>query len=278
MLLRHNLTSLSLWYCNSVTKESRHTLAKYGENLKSLELGLNVDLLKLSEPNEKTPLDFQLNLPHLRRLVLNGVVLQPSLQFSHLQDLQYLDLTSCIFAEFSLEALCTLPNLHTLILFNVWPLANQFHIISRLRSLQHLDISMSSSVPGHGTYDLPDQVNNSVSFIYNMLLLSILFLQMLAMLAENLSNLTHLDISGTNLAGTGVAQKDANNSFKGDSEVPEIPDLVLRTDIPGLVCRTNNPLQFLGLYHTAHWACKRHDIPALEVRTYYISFEIGDFD
>ncbi|CAD7081850.1 unnamed protein product [Hermetia illucens] len=245
LLLRHNLTSLSLWYCNSVTKESRHTLAKYGENLKSLELGLNVDLLKLSEPNEKTPLDFQLNLPHLRRLVLNGVVLQPSLQFSHLQDLQYLDLTSCIFAEFSLEALCTLPNLHTLILFNVWPLANQFHIISRLRSLQHLDISMSSSVPGHGTYDLPDQ--------------------MLAMLAENLSNLTHLDISGTNLAGTGVAQKDANNSFKGDSEVPEIPDLVLRTDIPGLVCRTNNPLQFLGLYHTAHWACKRHDIPALEI-------------
>lgn len=35
-----------------------------------------------------------------------------------------------------------------------------------------------------------------------------------------------------------------------------------RSDIPGLECRVDNPLEFLGLYHTMHNACRRHDIPA----------------
>lgn len=37
---------------------------------------------------------------------------------------------------------------------------------------------------------------------------------------------------------------------------------VAQTDIPGLVSRVNNPLEFLGLYGTQHGACHRHDIPA----------------
>lgn len=64
--------------------------------------------------------------------------------------------------------------------------------------------------------------------------------------------LTHLDISGTNLAGTGVAQFKASDSIKS-------------SDIPGLVSRATNPLQFLGLYNTAHSACRRYDIPAITV-------------
>ena len=76
--------------------------------------------------------------------------------------------------------------------------------------------------------------------------------QSLAMIVECLPSLTHLDISGTNLAGTGVAQFSAKEHYKS-------------SDIPGLVCRANNPLQFLGLYNTAHSACRRHDIPALRV-------------
>lgn len=72
------------------------------------------------------------------------------------------------------------------------------------------------------------------------------------MIVESLPLLTHLDISGTNLAGTGVAQFGAQEKVKS-------------SDIPGLVSRANNPLQFLGLYNTAHSACRRHDIPALRV-------------
>lgn len=64
--------------------------------------------------------------------------------------------------------------------------------------------------------------------------------------------LRHLDISGTNLAGTGVAQFKATDNVKS-------------SDIPGLVCRVNNPLEFLGLYNTAHSACRRYDIPAIRV-------------
>uniref|UniRef100_A0A0K8TN85 Protein zer-1 homolog n=1 Tax=Tabanus bromius TaxID=304241 RepID=A0A0K8TN85_TABBR len=233
ILLQHKLKSLSLWYCDKLTIHSRHALEKYGTCLRSLELGFDVDMLKHSEPNERTPIDFQLLLPNLRRLVLTSVVLQPTLKFSHLQELNYLDLTSCIFADFNLEALINLPNLRTLILFNVWPLAHHFPTICKLKQLTNLDISISTSdsLSGHGKYDSPDQ--------------------MLAMIAESLGNLTHLDISGTNLAGTGVAQKDCGEK--------------MASDIPGLSCRTNKPLQFLGLYYTAHWACRRHDIPALEI-------------
>ncbi|XP_030380134.1 protein zer-1 homolog [Scaptodrosophila lebanonensis] len=240
-LMRHKLFALSMWYCDRITVNSHHLLARYGDSLRSLELGISSHLLQNAEPNEKEPVDFQLTCPHLRRLVLNGVVMHPRLQFAHLHDLGHLDLTSCVLANFSLEALSKLPNLHTLILFNVWPIANQLHAICCLRNLRTLDISISSSANGHGTYDLPDQT--------------------LEMLMDNLRHLTHLDISGTNLAGNGVATKESTSmSTKLNPE----PQFAL-TDIPGLASRTQRPLQFLGLYHTAHWACKRHDIPAIEV-------------
>ncbi|XP_036337281.1 protein zer-1 homolog isoform X2 [Rhagoletis pomonella] len=229
--MRHKLYSLTIWYCNQITVQSAHLLTMYGEGLRSLELGINAHMLQNSEPNEKEPVDFQFNCPHLRRLVLNGVVLHNGLLLNSLLELTHLDLTSCMLANFSLEVLATLPLLHTLILFNVWPIANQLQAICMLRRLRTLDISISNSGNGHGTYDLPDQT--------------------LEMLMNNLRELTHLDISGTNLAGNGVATKESN--FK------------LRTDIPGLESRIQRPLQFLGLYHTAHSACKRHDIPAIEI-------------
>lgn len=73
----------------------------------------------------------------------------------------------------------------------------------------------------------------------------------MAQIVESLPELTHLDISGTNLAGNGVAQFEAKEQ--------------VRSDIPGLVSRANRPLEFLGLYNTAHSACRRHDIPAHNV-------------
>lgn len=163
ILLKHELTSLSMWYCDSVNTELWSTMTQYGRNLKSLELGRYVDMLKHSEPNEKTPIDFQLRLPNLRKLILNAVVLQPTLEFAHLSQLSYLDLTSCIFAEFSLEALACLPNLTSLILFNVWPLESEIPTICKLKKLTTLDISTAAVasallISGNGSYQSPNQV------------------------------------------------------------------------------------------------------------------------
>lgn len=53
---------------------------------------------------------------------------------------------------------------------------------------------------------------------------------------------------------SGVAEKTPNGN--------------LATDIPGLRSRVSNPLEFLGLYGTAHEACHRHHIPAIRVTGY----------
>lgn len=231
-LLRHNLVSLSLWYCHNVTLQSYETLLRHGSELQQLELGRNVDLLKHGEPNEKSPFNFQLDLPKLQRLTMMSVVLQASLRFDHLQELSYLNLTCCILEEFRLETLVCLPRLHTLILYNVWPLETQWPAVCSMKQLEYLDISVANS-SGYGTYKDPDYL--------------------LATLVESLPKLTHLDISGTNLAGRGVANKQSNGYGKN-------------SDIPGLVSRVDKPLEFLGLYNTAYSACRRHDIPALSVR------------
>lgn len=85
--------------------------------------------------------------------------------------------------------------------------------------------------------------------------------QLLANLVENLPKLRHLDISGTNLAGDGVAERAG--SCTGSS-----------SDIPGLVSRVDRPLDFLGIYYTSHSACKWHDIPALRVSTIHTKWKL----
>lgn len=69
----------------------------------------------------------------------------------------------------------------------------------------------------------------------------------LGKIVDGLPNLVSLDISGTNLAGNGVAVRTNCGRM---------------CDIPGLSSRVNRPLRFLGLYGTAFEACRRHDIPA----------------
>lgn len=163
ILLNHDLISLSMWYCDNVSTQSWRTLIEHGQCLQVLELGRYVDLLKYTEPNEKTPIDFELNLPSLRKLILNAVVLQPTLQFTELKSLSYLDLTACIFAEFSLESLVDLPNLSALILFNVWPLESELPAICKMKKLKILDISTAYGASatisnGNGSYKNPNKV------------------------------------------------------------------------------------------------------------------------
>lgn len=80
--------------------------------------------------------------------------------YSHLKQLSFLDLTACVFEEFSIEALVDLPNLSTLILFNIWPLEEQLHIVCKLRSLMALDISTAFGTTGNGSYNDPNKVTN----------------------------------------------------------------------------------------------------------------------
>lgn len=235
-LLTHNLVSLSMWYCTTVSRASWPVLLEFGHHLKCLELGKQVDLLKHHEPMEKISLEppFQLDLPNLQKLVLNGVVMRPETRFDHLIHLKHLDLTACILMEFDLAALIQLPNLQALILFNVWPLEDEIPTLCKLKQLRTLDMSIAKSNI-NGTYSDPNR--------------------QLAEIVESLPYLTHLDLSGTNLAGNGVAQATKS----------KIDENLRGSDIPGLISRVDRPLQFLGLYNTAHSACRRYDIPALTI-------------
>ncbi|KAJ6641721.1 Protein zer-1 like [Pseudolycoriella hygida] len=233
LLLQHNLVSLSLWYCDNLTTESWNNIIEYGSNLRELELGRYVDILKYSHFSSPTVKDFefQINLPNLRRLKINSVTLLTTLQFSHLTELNHLDLSGCTFNGFSLNAIVNLPNLTALILFNIRTIETELPALCMMKKLTALDISTCSNGTS-GNYENPNQF--------------------LATLIESLPMLTHLDISGTNLAGTGVAQFKASDTIRS-------------SDIPGLVSRATNPLQFLGLYNTAHSACRRYDIPAIKI-------------
>jgi Zyg-11 protein homolog len=176
-LLRHKLISLSLWYCDKITSASWRNVIENGGEMRNLELGKFVDMLKNREPNEKTPIDFQINLPKLKRLVLNGVALQASLSFENLFELAHLDLSACLFADFSLTSLSSCTNLKTLILFNVWPIEREISTICSMKQLMTLDLSHSKPL-------MPSYTNPNKT---------------LEMIVTHLSNLEHLDISGTNL-------------------------------------------------------------------------------
>ena len=112
-----------------------------------------------------------------------------------------------------------------------------FEIQIELRC-RHLDISQSEEK--FGVYAEPNK--------------------MLSKLVENLPNLTSLDISGTNLAGTGGFDSD-----EMAEAAAKLKRQTLSCDIPGLMSREANPLEFLGLYKTLHEACLRPHIPAKRV-------------
>lgn len=135
------------------------------------------------------------------------------------QKLEYLDLSGCKSIGTG-DVLLNLRNLKTLILYNVPDLDCAVISIAKLSTLRYLDISASSDRCGHGYKHPEDQ---------------------LSLLSLGLPNLTHLDISGTNLAGP------------------------LCDHITGLSNRYSRPFEFLGLYLTSNEAAYRANIPALRV-------------
>lgn len=85
----------------------------------------------------------------------------PTFLLRHLSELTYLDLTACIFAEFSLKALIDLPKLKALILFNVWPLDHEFPTLCKLKNLETLDLSVSRANVD-GNYLTPNKVSSQI--------------------------------------------------------------------------------------------------------------------
>lgn len=191
-----------------------------------------------------------INGPKLQRLSLRYLeidtgpkyfefLLKPLPQLTHL-DLS--DLSSRHRDGFSdFEFLLFLPNLKSLVLHNV-PGINEFALatFSQLKQLRHLDVSQVRKGPENahveGRYDFPNKS------LHNLVL--------------SLPELTSLDISGTNLAGSG----NYDDLIKGASSSE-----ISRCDIPGLVSRVDRPLDFLGLYKTDHEASLRAHIPAKEI-------------
>ncbi|CAG0881235.1 unnamed protein product [Cyprideis torosa] len=179
-----------------------------------------------------------------------------------LQALSYLDLSQCVFSSSSCEAdeeegdgergrreggsagakgvpslapITRLPHLTHLVLFDVKMTTGMFsQLFSLNKNLRYLDLSCDKLAPQ--TYTLADTL--------------------LFELVTQLPNLEHLDVSGTNLAGTG--------SFSNTSIPPPKPGEP-KCDIVGLTPRAERPLKFLGLYGCQFDACRRLHIPAQKI-------------
>lgn len=242
-LLEHKPYEIELVQCEYLSHSSLESINSNSQNLISLKFGPLTNVLALShDENLYRQRGYVINAPYLRRLTIHrrGLAIFPLLLIKPLKYLTYLDLSECTSAG-SIWALNELNNLKALILHSVHWSKDIVDWISTLHTLRHLDISQSNE--RHGKYFNPNDV--------------------LAKLIQNLPVLESLDISGTNLAGTGAAALTSANRGSGRTETQ------VRCDIPGLVSRVNRPLEFLGLYGTHHGACKRHDIPAKVVSISY---------
>ncbi|KAI4471711.1 protein zer-1 [Holotrichia oblita] len=233
ILLQHRLISLDVSHSPLLTANSLKYVTAFGSNLTSLSIGDNMNLFPASLFGQPYLIDrdYVILAPRLKRLsVRNGEILRPEfymLLLKPLTNLTHLDLSNCSdLGDF--HYVLDLINLTSLILYNVNKLENLIPAICKLKNLRHLDISQSKDE--NGTYENPSKV--------------------LATIVECLPRLTSLDISGTNLAGSGVAER-TDDCFGPYA-----------SDIPGLSSRVHNKFQFLGLYETQRGACFRHDIPA----------------
>ncbi|XP_075991413.1 protein zer-1 homolog isoform X2 [Anticarsia gemmatalis] len=234
-LMEHKPYEVELVQCEYLSQSSLETINNNSQNLISLKFGPITYVLSQDE-NLYRQRGYIIHAPNLRRLTIHrrGLAIFPLLLLKPLKHLTHLDLSECTSAG-SIWALNELNNLKALILHSVPWSKDITDWIASLHTLRHLDISQSNE--RQGKYFNPNEV--------------------LSKLVLSLPVLESLDISGTNLAGTGAAPVSIVS--KGASGRPETQALC---DIPGLVSRVNRPLEFLGLYGTHHGACKRHDIPA----------------
>ncbi|CAN7992782.1 unnamed protein product [Ixodes hexagonus] len=232
-VVQQPLRALEMAHCSGLSPRALPLLARLGPMLRCLSLPGDVLEGDSSEDPDLSPLA---SLTGLERLSLGGpqvgaAQLGPLL--GHLPHLSQLDLSRCGDLG-SLACLLPLaPTLASLVLFDVPRLHLARDALCTLTRLRHLDVSQSREKQGE--YPQPSEWLLSV--------------------VSSLPLLASLDISGTNLAGTGVLTGATPVGQEGSQ----------LTDIPGLQPRVGRPLDFLGLLNTAHEACYRHHIPAVRV-------------
>ncbi|XP_048488430.1 protein zer-1 homolog [Plutella xylostella] len=234
-LLEHKPSAVDLVQCEYLSQSALDIINNNSENLVSLKFGHLTYVFSQDETAFRQR-GYIINAPKLRSLTIHrrGMAIYPLLLLRPLTQLTHLDLSECTSAG-SIWALNLLKKLVSLILHNVHWSKDVIDWIASLTCLRHLDISQPNE--RHGKYYAPNDV--------------------LAKIVTSLPNLESLDISGTNLAGSGAAAASSVTDGPDGTSAPQV-----RCDIPGLISRVNNPLHFLGLYGTHHGACKRHDIPA----------------
>lgn len=239
VLVKHRLVELEITHSPRLTVNSLRHIVKYACNLTTLVIGDSTNIFPTKPRVGRDHFDneFAIAAPQLRKLCLRNFASIPTDVyvnfFKFLDNLTHLDLSNCSDLS-NLSFIQHLTNLTCLVLYNVDKIETMVPTICKLANLKHLDISQSGD--DRGKYEKANQF--------------------LAKIVESLPRLISLDISGTNLAGRGVAEARTNET-------------VGACDIPGLTSRVKNPLQFLGLYETQHDACLRHDIPAKLVSLFY---------
>ncbi|XP_015513478.1 protein zer-1 homolog isoform X1 [Neodiprion pinetum] len=240
-ITKHKLTELELSECKNLTELTIEHINANSDNLISLAFrGGSMIVPSQLKSEDDSALNYNkrgyvLRTPNLKKLALWNVDIAAykyELLLAGLTNLTHLDLSNASHIG-HVYYHNLVPNLVSLSLYNVkinsHPEAFVTNI-SYLKNLRDLDISQSHSK--HGEFENPNKI--------------------LGDLVCGLPKLVSLDIGGTNLAGRGVAERP-DRSIQYCSEL---------CDIPGLSFRVHTPLQFLGLYGTAHGACRRHDIPA----------------
>ncbi|XP_014602206.1 PREDICTED: protein zer-1 homolog [Polistes canadensis] len=243
ILMKHKLTDLELTNCCDLTELSIEHVNANSENLRSLvfhgvSIALPIRLVADENSSNYYKRGYVFKTPNLRRLALGYVGIpekEYSLLLAGLTNLTHLDLSNH-FQGLNFEFYDQVPNLLSLTLYNVKVNVDPIAFVNNichLKKLRHLDISQSNFIQGQ--FEHPNRI--------------------LRRIVTGLPELVSLDIGGTNLAGRGVAERPL------ETVLEDLANNAL-CDIPGLASRINNPLQFLGLYGTAHTACKRHDIPA----------------
>lgn len=152
-VLRHNLYELTLTNCLSLTHRTYANIFKYAANLRSLTIGPNVqitpdtELVNCVQTLNEIPNSIIKRAPNLKHLVLRAIVdvsaTPQSKDRTFVGDmideclpLRVLDLSYCLNTG-SLQNLCKLTNLHTLILFDVHNLQDT-GAIPHICSLQSL--------------------------------------------------------------------------------------------------------------------------------------------
>lgn len=262
LLLSHHLVELDISNCNKLTERTLDNINKMGESLIALVIGKTKNVLPdtvfltsqpdSSDSSDSSPVSeieqrgYILRTPNLRRLVVRELFLPMEPQYfalllKPLSKLTHLDLSGCFFLD-DITYILNMEYLVSLNLHSVQRIQDAIPSLLKIKTLRFLDISQANKK--YGMFESPDSV--------------------LADLVSSLPNLTGLDISGTNLPGDGTFDEYRDADDKPNPKPKEVIDMDMEDlcDIPGLRNRTNNPLEFLGLYNTFYDACHRNHIPA----------------